>query len=111
MLAGIYFAFKDIIHIHLSGTLSEYLFLSPAYILRYAVTLFGIENGYKLIHHGGGRTNSIDDSLYLFKKNFALKYDTDFYVGRKIWNKDIYNKLCEIKNVDKNEEYFPAYRK
>ena len=41
----------------------------------------------------------------------ALKYDTDFYVGRKIWNKDIYNKLCEIKNVDKNEEYFPAYRK
>ena len=111
MLAGIYFAFKDIIHIHLSGTLSEYLFLSPAYILRYAVTLFGIENGYKLIHHGGGRTNSIDDSLYLFKKNFALKDDTYFYVGRKIWNKDIYNKLCEIKNVDKNEEYFPAYRK
>ena len=51
---GLYFTYKDIIHIHLSGTLTEFLYLSPAYILRYAVTLWGKENGYKLIHHGGG---------------------------------------------------------
>lgn len=109
--AGLYFTYKDIIHIHLSGTLNEYLYLSPAYILRYAVTVWGKENGYKLIHHGGGRSNSEEDSLYLFKKNFAKLYDTDFYIGKKIWNEELYNKLCEIKNVDPNESFFPAYRK
>lgn len=109
--AGLYFTYKDIIHIHLSGTLNEYLYLSPAYILRYVITIWGKENGYKLIHHGGGRTNSEEDSLYLFKKNFAKLYDVDFYIGKKIWNEELYNKLCEIKNVNPNESFFPAYRK
>ena len=109
--AGLYFTYKDIIHIHLSGTLNEYLFLSPAYILRYAIAEWGIENGYKLIHHGGGRSNSEEDSLYLFKKNFARVHDVDFYIGKKVWNEEIYNKLCEMKNVDKKDAFFPAYRK
>src|SRR5699024_11094695 len=68
---GFYFIYDDIIHIHLSGTLSEYLNLSPACILRYGVTEWGKENGYKIIHHGGGRTNDPDDSLYKFKKQFG----------------------------------------
>lgn len=110
--AGLYFIYNDIIHIHLSGTLTEYLYLSPAYILRYALILWGIEhnNQYKLIHHGGGRSNSQEDALYLFKKNFAKIYDVDFYIGKKIWNKEIYDKLCEMKNV-KDDGFFPAYRK
>lgn len=110
--AGIYFIYNDIIHIHLSGTLTEYLYLSPAYILRYALILWGIEHNekYKVIHHGGGRSNSEEDSLYLFKKNFAKLYDVDFYIGKKIWNKEIYDKLCKIKNVE-DDGFFPAYRK
>lgn len=109
--AGLYFIWDKTIHIHLSGTLSEYLQLSPAYILRYAVTLWGKENGYELIHHGGGRSNSEEDSLYQFKKQFGEKTSFDFYVGKKIWNKRAYKQLCETMNVDKNEEFFPAYRK
>lgn len=109
--AGLYFIYNDVIHIHLSGTLTEYLYLSPAYILRYAITLWGIENKYKLIHHGGGTSNSEENSLYLFKRNFAKLYDADFYIGKKIWNEEVYNKLCDMKNIDKNESFFPAYRK
>ena len=26
-------------------------------------------------------------------------------------NQEIYNKLCDIKKIDREEEYFPAYRK
>ena len=37
-------------------------------------------------------------------------YDLDFYIGKKIWNKEIYDKLCKIKNV-KDDGFFPAYRK
>ena len=63
------------------------------------------------MHHGGGKSNDLEDSLYLFKKNFAKLYETDFYVGKKIWNQKIYDELCQMKNIDSNESFFPAYRK
>lgn len=109
--SGLYFIYNKTIHIHLSGTLNEYLYLSPAYILRYAVTLWGKENGYELIHHGGGRSNLEDDNLFKFKKQFAKNTEFDFYVGKKIWNYEIFEKLCNKKNVNVDEEFFPAYRK
>lgn len=109
---GLYFIYNQILHIHLSGTLTEYLYLSPAYMLRYGATLWAKEHGYKLIHHGGGRSNSLEDSLYLFKKNFARNTEFDFYIGKKIWNEKIYNKLCEEKHIDPEKiDFFPAYRK
>lgn len=107
---GLYFVYENKIHIHLSGTLSEYLHLSPAYILRYAITLWGKENNYEIIHHGGGRTNSHEDGLYKFKKQFAKNTEFNFYIGKKIWNHQLYKKLCEKENVSTNEEFFPAYR-
>lgn len=107
---GLYFVYGKNIHIHLSGTLSEYLYLSPAYVLRYAVTLWGKENGYEMIHHGGGRSSKSDDSLYLFKKQFGKNTEFNFYTGKKIWNNEIYSDLTRILNVTKNTEYFPAYR-
>lgn len=109
---GLYFIYNKILHIHLSGTLTEYLYLSPAYMLRYGATLWAKEHRYKLIHHGGGRSNSEEDSLYLFKKNFAKNTEFDFYIGKKIWNQEIYNKLCEEKNIEqRNTDFFPAYRR
>lgn len=105
------FVANGVIYAHLAGTLHEYLDYSPAYILNYAIVTWGIENGYKIFFQGGGRTNSEDDSLYEFKKRFAGLYDGEFYIGKKIWNEDVYKKLCDLRNVDINEEFFPAYRK
>lgn len=107
---GLYFIYKNMIHAHLSGTLREYISLSPAYILKYAITLWGKENGYDLIHHGGGRTNSADDKLYIFKKQFGKNTSFKFYIGKKIWNDEIYKKLYEFVRVKPNIEFFPAYR-
>ncbi|WP_368652899.1 peptidoglycan bridge formation glycyltransferase FemA/FemB family protein [Ornithinibacillus sp. 4-3] len=107
---GFYFVFDKFIHIHLSGTLSEFLYLSPAYVLRYAITLWGKENGYKYIHHGGGRTSDPSDTLYKFKKQFGKNTEFEFYVGKQIWNQDVYDQLCEINNIDQDIEFFPAYR-
>ena len=108
--AGLYFIFDKTIHVHLSGTLSEYLYLSPAYVLRYAAALWGKENGYERIHHGGGRSNASDDTLYAFKKHFAKNVTFDFYVGKRIWNEEVYGALCRLTNTSLQEEYFPAYR-
>lgn len=109
--SGLYFIFNNTIHAHLSGTLNEYLHLSPAYILKYGTTIWGKENGYEMIHYGGGTSNSEEDSLFKFKKRFARNTEFDFYIGKKIWNVDIYNKLCKENGIKENEAFFPAYRR
>src|SRR5699024_7529943 len=86
---GFYFVYGEFIHTHLSGTLSEYLYLSPAYILRFALAEWGKDNGYKIIHHGGGTSNDPEDSLYKFKKQFGKNTDFEFSIGKKIWNHEI----------------------
>lgn len=103
---GFYYIYENTIHVHLSGTLNEYLNLSPAYILRYAVTEWGKNNGYDLIHHGGGRSDSVNDPLFRFKERFgSLRYE--YVVGKKIWNHEIYEKLSKGKPLT---EFFPLYR-
>ena len=108
---GLYFIYNKVLHIHLSGTLSEYLHLHPAYMLRYAATKWAKEHNYELIHHGGGRSNSANDSLFMFKKGFAQNTEFDFYIGRKVWDNITYNKLCDITNTKNETNYFPAYRR
>lgn len=110
--AGFYLKYGEILHAHLSGTRAEFLEFSPAYILKYAITLWGKENGYKLIHHGGGTTNDLNDNLYQFKLKFTKNTIFDFYIGKKIWNENIYKKLLQIKKLENdNSNYFPLYRK
>lgn len=108
--AGFYFTYNKMVHIHLSGTLSDYLYLSPAYVLRYAVTLWAKENGFEMIHHGGGRTNTEEDGLFKFKKSFAKNTEFDFYIGKKVWNEKVYEELCKEIQDEGNEMFFPAYR-
>lgn len=108
--AEMHFAYNNVIHTHLSGTLSEYHYLSPVYVMTYAIALWGKENGMDLIHVGGGTTNEPGDTLYLFKKKFGKNTDFDFYIGRKVWNHAVYTELCAASDVAPKEEFFPAYR-
>lgn len=98
------------IHFHLSAIDPNFYKESPNNLLAYEIALWGIENNYKKIHMGGG-CGGKEDSLYRFKKTLNKNGELDFYIGKKIWNKEIYNKLCSIKNVGIDEEFFPAYRK
>lgn len=95
---------------HLSGTLSEYLHLSPAYIIKYATAEWASNNGIEYIHYGGGTSRSEENSLYLFKKKFGKHTEFDFYLGKKIWNMELYLELCKITKSDQDAEFFPAYR-
>ena len=106
---GFYITYGDIIHAHLSGTLKEYIHLSPAYVIKYATAVWGKEHGYKLIHYGGGTSNEPENSLFQFKCKFTKKMLFDFYMGRKIWNKNIYEKLVNMTGKH-DTNFFPAYR-
>lgn len=107
---GFYFVYNNMIHAHLSGTLTEYLYLSPAYVIKHATAEWAKENGISLIHYGGGTSNNDDDPLYKFKKKFTKSTEFEFNIGKKIWNKSVYDKLCGLLNINEEIEFFPAYR-
>lgn len=107
---GVYFRYGRYLHAHLSGTLSEYLEYSPAYILKYALALYGHEKGYEVIHYGGGTSRDPDNSLYRFKREFGKNTQFDFYIAKKVWDEDAYARLCQAAGADRNAEFFPAYR-
>lgn len=108
--AELHFLSDGILHTHLSGTVADFHQLSPVYVLQYGAVLWGKENGVKLMHAGGGRTNSPDDPLYKFKKKFGQHTGYRFYTGKKVWNEDIYRKLCIQSGSVPNGSFFPAYR-
>lgn len=108
--SGLYFIYNRIIHVHLSGTLNEFISLSPAYILKYATVLWAKEHDIEIIHYGGGTSNSENDPLYQFKRKFGQNTSFDFYIGKKIWNKDVYDKACIISNTNHDSQFFPLYR-
>ncbi len=107
---GVYFRYGKYLHAHLSGTLSEYLDYSPAYILKYALALYGHEKGYEVIHYGGGSSRSEENSLYKFKKEFGKNTQFDFYIAKQIWNEDVYRQICKTAGADMSTVFFPAYR-
>lgn len=41
IVAGFYICYGPVIHAHLSGTLREYIHLSPAYVIKYATAVWG----------------------------------------------------------------------
>ena len=107
---GLYFLSGNVIHDHLNGTNPDFLEYSPAYLLKYASMKWGVENGYSLIHYGGGVSNTEDDPVLHFKKRFSKNTEFEFHIGKKIWNKEVYERLCESRGVDVNGSFFPAYR-
>jgi|SRR5690625_1817950 len=108
--SSINFRSNNTVHVHLSGTLTDYINMSPAYIIKFGTLEWAKENGMKLIHYGGGTSNNQNDSLYNFKKKFTKNTEFEFHIGKKVWNQDIYNSLCSKVNVDNDSDFFPAYR-
>lgn len=67
-------------------------FKTPAtnYLISKTIMYFSNKN-YELLNLGGGMS-LIEDSLYKFKKNFSIN-SLPFFIGKRIHNKEIYDKL------------------
>ena len=104
------FISNGLIHCHLSGSLIEYDYLSPSFVLEYATVRWGKENGFDYVHHGGGRTNNENDLLLRYKKNFGKNTSFNFYVAEKIYDIDKYYEICDKFHVNPKSDFFPAYR-
>lgn len=101
-------------HYHLSGSKYEFRSLSPSNLLLYEVACWGIEQGFKTFHLGGG-VGSGEDSLFKFKKAFNKHSSNQFSIGYDIVDQEAYDKLIEIRKekdtgFNPNSSFFPLYR-
>ncbi len=95
---------------HLSGSVREYSNLAPTNLLLYEAALWGSANGYKSLYLGGG-VGSGEDSLFKFKKSFYRGDDLNsFWIGKKIFNIEMYEKLVSMRDNIENAGFFPKYR-
>ena len=106
--ASIMLATNGRMNYHLSGSLRELSSLAPTNLLLYQAALWGCANGYKTLYLGGG-VGSGEDSLFKFKKAFYKGDLNRFYIGKKIYNKGIYEYLVKERDLIQSS-FFPLYR-
>lgn len=109
----LYFTAGDVLHAHLLGSNDKMLELAAGGLLEAAAANWGKEHGYRFIHHGGGRTSDPEDPLFRYKKKFGKHTEFEFYIGKKIWNRNVYDALVEKRlkqGIIEDDEFFPRYR-
>jgi len=104
---------EDFIHAYLGGTYSDYYTLRPNDFLRVEIIKWGIHKNKKIYILGGGVQDN--DGLYRSKKSlFPKDEDLNFITGRKVVNKEVYDRLNNHPIIEKNNEekstFFPLYR-
>lgn len=97
------------VYSYLGGTDREYFDVRPNDFLKYEIIKWAKEKGLKNFVLGGGY--GADDGIYQYKLCLAPHGQHDFYIGRKIFDQENYNKLVFLRREDElNEKYFPLYR-
>ncbi len=100
---------------HLGGTPDKFLKQAPMKLLLDEVRLWGIKNGFKTFHLGGGVGGKID-SLFSFKAGFSDRTHP-FCLWRWTLYPKVYNTLCTMMRarneqngrVNASPDYFPEY--
>lgn len=92
LAVGIFMGYGEFFHYHLSGSRKDFLRLAPNNLLLWEAVRYAKQLGYKKMHLGGGRTDSIEDSLFRFKSRFSSSV-ADFYIGKRIHDQEVYGLL------------------
>lgn len=108
--ALIMFTTDKFAHYHLGASDGQYLSLRPNNLLFDFMIECAKEEGCEILHLGGGYQE--DDNLFRYKTSFTNNINYDFYIGKNVFNLELYNQL--IKSIGQNtklkENYFPQYR-
>jgi len=110
--AAIFMGYEKYFHYHLAGSLKEELCFSPNNLLIWEAIKYAVNNGYQMMHLGGGLTDSLEDNLFKFKGSFSKTY-ADFFIGKRIHNEKIYTYLINEweKENNKKANLLLQYRK
>jgi hypothetical protein len=97
---------KEIGYSYLGGTLSDYFSLRANDILKHHIIQTLKQGGLRYYCLGGGTEPG--DGIYKYKKCFAKDGSHKFYIGKKIYDETIYNKVVsnwKESNPEKAEVY------
>lgn len=97
------------VHYHLSASNMTGRKYAATNLIISETAKFGVQNGYKGFHLGGG-VGAAEDSLYSFKKAFNKNEPKEYYIGKKIFDKKMYSELVSISEVPDGNNFFPRYR-
>jgi hypothetical protein len=107
--SAIFLHHNDYVHYHLSANDPLFYPLNANSLILYEACKWGKKNKKKQLHLGGAFTKE----LFAYKKQFTKNGICDYYIGKKIRNKKIFDDLVALRsNHDpiKNKDYFPLYR-
>lgn len=99
---------------YLGGTNREYFGLRPNDFLKFEIIKWAKEKGLKNFVLGGGYGS--DDGILQYKTCFAPHGVKAFYIGRKVLDSEVYDRLCLLRGVKSNSmnlkevRFFPEYR-
>lgn len=94
---------------YLGGTDEDYFDVRPNDYLKYEIIKWAKEKGLKNFVLGGGYGS--DDGIFQYKLCLAPHGERDFHIGKRIFDKVVYDKLVAIRSEEElNENYFPLYR-
>jgi hypothetical protein len=108
---------KTKIYSFLGGTKLEYFKDRPNDLLKHEIISWGVKEGKQFFVLGGGYEDG--DGIYRYKKSFAPDGQVPFYIGKRIFNIDLYKKAIMLRrDYEKNNgiewqpnpKYFPLYR-
>lgn len=96
----------EYMHYHLSANDPDLFYSNANSLLLFETALYAQKHGFKYFMLGGGGASA---ELSNFKKSFTKQGIFDFYVGKRIRNKEVYSALVEAA-PNANPNYFPEYR-
>ena len=106
LCSAIIYVNENIAHYFLSGTQKQISNNSVNNYLLNEAVIFAQGNQCKYFDFGGGNSIEENDRLFKFKSNFSKNVEC-FYIGNKIFNKSIYDKIViQWKNRNKNHKMF-----
>jgi len=114
--SSLFLLYDSYMHYHLSATDPEWYAYAANNLILSNAAAYGHKKGMKWLHLGGGITNRVDDLLFAFKRSFGKRDDNirSFYIGKKIYNQQMYNILMEMRKADCKlpiqDSFFPVYR-
>jgi len=104
-ISGSMFMFsKNYAHYHLSGRDRDYYKIAANNVVLWYGIQKAKERGCKWFHFGGGTIGEEDDQLLHFKQNFS-KENGEFWIGKRVHNQEIYNKVVAQWKVKFPEKY------
>ena len=105
----------DALYHYLRGTNPEYLPLRPNGFAVHAIVEWAAKAGYKEFNMGGGLTAAHDDPVFAFKKSLS-PFLRDYYLYKKVHNRQAYAKRCEAEGKSASDlgfesaNPFPEYK-